>query len=201
MKSRGDNEYKYGSKVKVLALNKDFNAAVNEANGCLRRGGVVVYPTDTAYGLGVDAKNPQSVEKLYRLKERVETKPTHVIVSGWKMIEELCEVNDLAKRLFDQFLPGPLTMVLKDRGVVDRRLGAGSGTLGVRMPNSKFTQCLLGIFNGPITTPSANRSGGKTPYSITEVGRELNLEGVDLVIDGGELPEVKPSTIVDISRG
>ena len=172
---------------------------IEVAAKCLERGGVVVYPTDTAYGVGVDAGNSEAVEKLYRLKGRDYGKPTHVVARDWAEINEICKVNDNAKRLYDKFMPGPLTMILPSRNILDAKLEAGMGTLGVRIPDCKFTLRLSERLNFAYTTPSANRTGGKTPYSVFEVGEELGFEGVDLVIDGGELQKVLPSTIVDLT--
>ena len=165
----------------------------------LMQGGVIVYPTDTAYGLGGDATNNRAVDKIYEMKGRNYGKPTHVVVRDWEMISQLCEVNDIAWKLFKAFMPGPMTLVLPDRGVLDRRLGAGTGTLGVRIPNCPLTLALSKRMGRAYTTPSANRSGGKTPYSIEEVKKELEWEEADLVLDAGQLPLTTPSTIIDLS--
>ncbi len=179
--------------------NVSSKTEIAKAVETLSLGGVIVYPTDTAYGLGVDATNSVAVEKLYQLKGRSEEKPTHVVVKDWEMICEYCEVDERVKRLYDAFMPGPLTIVLRDKGLVDKTLGAGSGTLGVRIPDCEFTKRLSEIFGKPFTTPSANRSGGKTPYSIGEVEQELGFLGVDLVFDAGKLKRRPASTVVDLS--
>jgi len=172
---------------------------IRKAAEILKKGGLVIYPTDTAYGLGANALDEEAVRKVYGIKGRDFSKPTHVIVRDWKMTEELAETNDLAKKLYDNFLPGPLTIILPKKKIVPDILTAGLKTIGIRIPNNEVTKILSNDLPFPYTTPSANKSGGKTPYSIDEVKKELNIEKIDLIIDAGKLPEVKPSTIVDLS--
>ena len=173
--------------------------SIDKAANILKHGGLIIYPTDTAYGLGANALDEEAVRKVYGIKGRDFSKPTHVVVRDWKMIEELCFVNDLAKKLYDNFLPGPLTIILPKKKIVPDILTAGLKTIGIRIPNNEVTKILSNDLPFPYTTPSANKSGGKTPYSIDEVKKELNIEKIDLIIDAGKLPEVKPSTIVDLS--
>lgn len=172
--------------------------AIEQAAQILQSGGLVVYPTDTAYGLGVNALDEQAVRKMYEVKGRDFSKPTHVVVRDWNMVETIAEPNDVARKLYDAFLPGPLTIILKKKPIVPALLTSGLTTIGVRIPDSPITQALSRIVPVPYTTPSANISGGATPYSaqgaISQIGQHI-----DLVIDAGELPPVLPSTIVDIT--
>lgn len=183
-----------------IDINKPDKTIIKTVTNVLLTGGIIVYPTDTAYGIGVDAFNTQAIKKLYELKGRDLAKPTHVVVRDWNMIEELAYTNDFAKKLYDKFLPGPLTMVLKKKDSVPNILVANGKTVGVRIPKCKFTLSLSQVFPNPYTTPSANRSGEKTPYDIEEVSKVLDLSKVDLVIDGGKLPKVIPSTVVDMTN-
>lgn len=183
----------------TLAIDKDHPSSeiVSRAAECLASGQLVVYPTDTAYGLGADATNMDAVDKLYALKGRTLTKPTHVIVRDWQMITELCVVSEAAEKLFKSFMPGPLTMVLPSKDPVAPKLGAGTDTLGVRMPDCQFTLALSQAVDFPYTTPSANKAGGATPYSVEAV--DLDLARVGMVVDAGALPKVLPSTVVDLT--
>lgn len=162
-------------------------------------GGLIIYPTDTAYGLGANALDEIAVKKVYDVKGRDFSKPTHVVVSDWKMTNQLTFTNKAAKLLYEEFLPGPLTIVLLKKKIVPDILTAGLPTIGVRIPHNLITQSLNRLINFPYTTPSANKSGGKTPYSIEEVTKELELEKIDLILDAGKLPAVLPSTMVDLS--
>ena len=184
--------------IKIDLDNPDQKVIKNAAD-ILRRGGVVVYPTDTAYGLGVNALEEKAIKKVYEIKGRNFSKPTHAIVRDWKMIKELCFANDTVKKLYEYFLPGPLTIILLKKKVVPDILTAGLTTLGIRIPNNQVTNLLSNQLTIPYTTPSANREGGKTPYSIDEVKKELDIQKIDLVLDAGQLPSTPPSTIVDLT--
>lgn len=180
-------------------LNNPNIEIIKKAVGILESGGLIIYPTDTSYGLGANALDEKAVRKVYEVKGRDFTKPTHVVVRDWKMIEELCITNDSAKKLYDKFLPGPLTIILQKRKKVPDILTAGLPSLGVRIPNNELTKKLSNELPFPYTTPSANKSGGKTPYSIDDVKKELDISKIDLILNAGKLPEVKPSTIIDLT--
>jgi L-threonylcarbamoyladenylate synthase len=185
--------------VSIDIKNPDLNI-IKHASEVLSSGGCVVYPTDTAYGLGVNALKEEAIKKLYEIKGRDFSKPTHVVVKDWQMIEELTYTNEKAKRLFDTFLPGPLTMILPKKPHVSNVLTANGPTLGVRLPNSLITQSLSDLITFPYTTPSANRSGEPTPYSVEEVKKVLDIEKVDLILDAGPLPRIAPSTVIDLTQ-
>lgn len=172
---------------------------LKKAMDVLTQGGLIVYPTDTAYGLGANALNEDAIKKMYDIKGRDFSKPTHVVVKDWQMIEELCFINERARKLYDAFLPGPLTLILPKHPNVSNILTANLPTIGVRIPKSLITIQLSNNLRFPFTTPSANRSGEPTPYSIEEVKKVLDIEKVDLILDAGELPRITPSTIVDLS--
>ncbi|MGD8744439.1 MAG: L-threonylcarbamoyladenylate synthase, partial [Candidatus Woesebacteria bacterium] len=158
-----------------------------------------VYPTDTAYGLGGNALDEGVVRKIYELKKRSPAKPTHTVVRDWHMTEKLCKTNDHAKTLYDKFLPGALTIILLKRGLVPDTLTGSMPTLGIRIPDNPFTKALSRMVDFPYTTPSANESGGKTPYSVHEVKRQIDVSKVDLIVDLGKIKKGAPSTVIDIS--
>lgn len=166
----------------------------------LNSGGLVVYPTDTCYGLGVNALDVVAIKNLYSLMNRPLTKPTHVVVRDWEMIEKLCYTNSIAYDLYLKHFPGALTLVLNKKDIVPNELTGGLGTLGVRIPDYSFTKALSQKCNFPFTTTSAKRLGENTPYSIDEVRRVLDVNKIDLIIDGGKLPLNPASTIVDVTN-
>ncbi|MDP3993948.1 MAG: L-threonylcarbamoyladenylate synthase [bacterium] len=171
----------------------------------LKAGKAVVYPTDTAYGLGVDATNVQAVRRLYKIKGRSFKKPVHVIVPNFTIVKRLAMLNKPSRKLFKKFFPGPLTIVLELR-IRNRKywkmLSAETGTIGIRMSDNRIALALVKKFGKPITATSANISGGKTPYAIRDaaVQFERGKYQPDLYIDAGKLPKVKPSTIVKVSN-
>lgn len=174
--------------------------AAEEAAGVLRAGGIVLYPTDTVYGLAVDALNKEAVLKLQKLKGRDASKAISIVVRDREMAERYVRVSDKAVQLFDKFLPGPLTLVLP---TINNELSSlsNNGTIGVRIPKNKFTQELSKVFENPYTTTSANLSGKPTLSTVEEIIKQLGefSELIDVVIDDGVLGGNKPSTVVKIS--
>jgi L-threonylcarbamoyladenylate synthase len=187
--------------IKINPLKPD-RSIIKKAADTIKKGGLVVYPTDTAYGIGVDATSEKSIEKLYRIKRRSPNKPTHVVVRDWDMLNALTITNKKAKFLYDKLIPGPLTLILKKKhnSPIPKVLTGGLNTLGVRIPNCEVTKMLSQHLNTPYTTPSANRSGKPATYLVDEVKTNLGLEQIDLVLDAGSLPKNKPSTIIDLSK-
>ncbi len=175
--------------------------ALNEAALSIEHGGVVIYPTDTLYGLGADALSDSAVQRLYQVKGRDEGKPIHAIVSDLQMIERYAHMNDAARRLAERFLPGPLSLVLKKREGIESGIAKGFDTFGVRIPDNDFCRALVEKFGGPITTTSANRSGMHPMRSVPEILEQLgeNARHVACAIDAGAIPSRAPSTVVDCS--
>ncbi len=178
--------------------------AVEQAVKILKRGGIVVYPTDTAYGLAVDATNSKAVEKLYRLKGRDFNKPTHVIIPNTEWLLKIVKVNTEALILMNKFLPGPLTIVLPliAKGKSWLKLSAGTKTMGIRYPAHQTSQALVELLKKPITTTSANVSGQDNCYSVAEVQKQFTNRKLQpgFYLDGGKLKKTKPSTIVSVLK-
>lgn len=170
----------------------------------LNAGKIVVLPTETVYTFAVDATNEKAIEKVYELKGREFTKPLHVVVINIKDAENYVQISYTAKILAQHFLPGPLTLVLqKKRGVLPSVLTAGLPTLGIRIPNLPINLLIAQKFGKPYTTTSANISGGTNPYSIEEILNQLPNEKqkeISLVVDVGKLPNLPPSTLLDLTQ-
>ena len=171
------------------------------AASVLAAGGIILYPTDTLYGLGADALSDEAVDNIYAIKGRDEKKPMHCIVADMTMADEYGEVNELATALAEKFLPGPLTMILKKRGGIDTGIARGMDTIGVRIPRNEFCTTLVREFGLPFTTTSANKSGMMPACSTEAILLQLgeSVQHIDLVIDAGVLPSRSPSTVVDVS--
>lgn len=178
----------------------DHNA-VSVATDVLSSGGVIIYPTDTLYGLGADALSDSAVARLYAIKARDEKKPIHAIVADLQMAERFAYVDGAARVLAERFLPGPLTLIQKKKQGIETGIAKGIDTFGIRIPDNDFCKSLVEQFGGPITTTSANRSGMHPMRTVETILEQLGeLSGdIDCVIDAGELPERAPSTVVDCS--
>lgn len=187
--------------MEVMSLSEGVGKCVVRAAGVLRQGGVVVYPTDTLYGIGVDAFSNEAVDRLYTIKSREPGKPTHCIVADLAMMEEYAEVPEAARKLAEKFLPGALTLILKKKPTIGSGIARGMDTIGVRIPNHDFCLELARTLGTPITTPSANKSGVVATTVPAEIIAQLGEENIDLFIDDGVLSASMPSTIVNLVSG
>lgn len=159
----------------------------------LTDGGIVVLPTETAYLTAIDATNPKAVQKLCEYKKRPLGKPFSVAVSDMAMAEEYVELNKQAIKLYNTFLPGPVTVVSKGKHKTAPGIESELGTLGIRIPDYQLVIDVVKQFGKPVTATSANKSYEKRPYKIAD----LDIEKFDLIIDAGELPHNEPSTVID----
>ncbi|MEN9561495.1 MAG: hypothetical protein RIQ56_768 [Candidatus Parcubacteria bacterium] len=187
--------------IKKLELSKLLDCA-EDAAGVLSRGGVILFPTDTLYGLGADALSDEAVGKIYEIKGRDENKPIHGIVSDLNMIEIYGELNDKARVIAEKFFPGPLTLILKKRPEFASGIANGLATIAFRIPDNQFCIETARIFGRPFTATSANKSGQKPGRALGPILAQLGgaISLVDVAFDAGELPESPPSTVVDASQ-
>ncbi len=168
----------------------------------LRRGGVIIYPTETAYGLGASALNGKALEKVFRIKGRDFRKPLSVMVAGIKMAAGYVELNPHAEKVFAKLLPGPLTVVLKKKACIPDRLTGGSPNLGLRVSPVPLLRLLICSFGQPFTATSANISGAEPLYDPKELSWSFSKEAlamVDLVLDAGPLTRQATSTVLDLT--
>ncbi len=174
---------------------------IQRAAQILRDGGLVAFPTETVYGLGADASNPDAVRRIFAAKGRPADHPVIVHLEGAGQLPRWARtIPPAAERLTDRFWPGPLTLVLKRAaGVIDEVTG-GQDTVGLRAPSHPLAQQLLKIFGGGIAAPSANRFGHISPTTARHVREELG-DAVDLILDGGACDVGIESTILDLSSG
>ncbi|MBS3055400.1 MAG: threonylcarbamoyl-AMP synthase [Candidatus Aenigmarchaeota archaeon] len=168
--------------------------ALTEAVEVLKNGGVIIYPTDTVYGMGADATSANAVKKIYRIKGRKSRKPLSICVSDLKMAKEYVKFDKVSLRMARKFLPGPLTLVLPQKRRI--KFVSKDGKIAIRIPENKFALRLAKKFGRPIISTSANMSGKKPPVKISEIEGKVRRK-CDLVIDGGACRFKKPSTIVD----
>ena len=169
-----------------------------EAVDLLKGGCLVVYPTDTLYGLGADPYDAEAVRRLYRVKRRPRTEPMSLVVGDREEAERLAYLLEPGRRLWKAFLPGPLTLLLPAKPEAPPPPVTHEGVVGLRCPKQAIPRALAAEF-GPITTTSANRHGAPAPVRVEEAVGQLGID-VDLYIDAGPSPYGVPSTIVDLSR-
>jgi L-threonylcarbamoyladenylate synthase len=179
-----------------------FFEMTDSSYGCalatLNRGEVIVFPTETLYGLGADALNEFAVDKVFHLKGRDPMNPIPVLVSDEKMLGEIVQdVSPLAKRLMEHFWPGPLTLVLPARAHVPKPLTNVTGGIGVRISSQPIATRLVRALGRPLTATSANPSG-KPPARTLLEARNYFAAPVDIFIDGGPLPSARGSTVAEI---
>jgi L-threonylcarbamoyladenylate synthase len=185
--------------AKIVGADSERN--VTRAAQVILNGGVIVYPTETIYGLGANALEAKSVERVYQIKSRPKSNPILVLIPGVDALDELVlDVPDVGRELMEKFWPGPLTIVFKASPIVSTILTANSGKLGIRLSSDHFCRELLAICRIPITSTSANLSGEPNPNRIDMINRKV-LNAVDLIVDAGELVSQTPSTVVDVTKG
>ena len=183
-------------------MSQDFQRAVD----LLRAGELVAFPTETVYGLGADAANPEAVAKIFAAKGRPADHPLIVHLAGHDAVDQWAEaVPAVAWELMETFWPGPLTLILKKQAWVPLTVTGGQNTVGLRVPGHPVALELLRRFaasggNGGIAAPSANRFGRISPTTAAHVQEELGAR-VPLILDGGPCAVGIESTIVDCSRG
>ncbi|MHC1586681.1 MAG: L-threonylcarbamoyladenylate synthase [Candidatus Hecatellaceae archaeon] len=161
-------------------------------------GGLIVYPTDTVYGLGCNPYDREAVERLLKVKGR-EGKPLPVLVSGYHEAFRIARFNLQALKLAGALWPGPLTMVLPRKPAAPPHVGGGP-SIGVRIPGDKWTRLLISFCGGSLVGTSANLSGEKPAKTALEAKEKLG-EMVDLILDGGPSPLGEASTVVSMVEG
>ena len=187
------------NRIRRLDITGVGAADLEEAVDLLRNGGVVAYPTETLYGLGVDAADAAAVRRLRALKGRDEGKPILVLVDGLAMLEEIAgPIPDAAKRCAERFWPGPLSIVLRANHRLPVELTAGTGTIGARVSSHPVARLLPALLGSPITSTSANPSGSPGAASAHAVAEAFG-SGIDLILDTGDAISPTPSTVIDFS--
>lgn len=167
----------------------------------IKNGGIVVFPTETVYGIGANGLNAEAVKRIYEIKKRPLTKPINLLVNSVEMIEKVAkDITPLEYAIIKEFFPGPLTMILKKKEIVPDIVTAGGATVGIRMPANEIALELIKKAGVPLATPSANISDKPSKTNIKDVMKDFP-EGVDCFVDGGESRIGVASTIVQVIDG
>lgn len=185
-------------KKEYNALNIDYE----EIERYLKAGKLIIYPTDTVYGVGGIIESEETIENIYKAKERNFKSPLIVLVSDMEKIEKIAYINEKNRekieKLIKRFWPGGLTIILKRKDNVPDIMVSGGATVGVRMPEHEIALNIISRAGGMLPTTSANISGEATPKSYAELSEKFKSR-VDIIVDGGECPIGSASTIIDMS--
>ncbi len=172
---------------------------LKKAAKILQRGGLVAFPTETVYGLGADALNPEAAKKIYEAKGRPSDNPLIVHIANPKHMELIArDIPREAYKLAETFWPGPLTIILNKKEIVPYNTTGGLDTVAIRLPANKIARDVIAYSGGFIAAPSANISGRPSPTRAQHVIDDLDGK-IDMIIDGGKSTLGLESTIVDLS--
>lgn len=184
--------------TKILKINNNClnSDELDISLSTLKRGGVILYPTDTLYGLAVDIYNEKALKRVYSIKKRSLNKPLSICISDASKIPKVAKINEKTLKVISKLLPGPYTILLEKQDNISDLLTANSNKIGIRIPENKICQQLSKNF--PITTTSANISNNKTESIPNLILKQLNSD-IDLILDVGSLRNQEPSTIIDFT--
>lgn len=174
----------------------------------LSQGDLIIYPTDTSYGLGADATNEQAIQNVFKFKQRDKKKPLTILVSDLEMAEEFCTFSPFARTICSKMLPSPLTVVLPRKDNLPQQLTSGLRTIGIRIPDHSLCRAIVKSFGRPITATSANISGDSNLYEFDQIlpafqSQNKNRSPISqhvLLLNAGRLPRIQPSTIIEITQ-
>ncbi|MHA1126172.1 MAG: L-threonylcarbamoyladenylate synthase [Candidatus Heimdallarchaeota archaeon] len=183
----------------IITTNPDklSEKALFEVLQVLENDGLLVYPTETAYGIGCNAFSDIAIKKIYKIKKRPETSPLPVIIDSIEMMKTIAQPTKEALVLSEYFHPGPLVLALPKKPNISQILNPKS--IAVRISSNPIIHKIVSAFKKPIVSTSANLSGDKSPYSIDDVVNSLDEKQIHLLIDAGLLPKRNPSTLVDFT--
>lgn len=183
---------------KYIKIESNEFKLLKEPAQILSKGGIGIFPTETVYGIGVNALDENAIEKLYIVKEREREKPTSVLVSNKEMIKMLAEnISDKENKIIEQFFPGPLTIILKKKKNISDVLTGSKDTIGIRMPDNDIALKLIEYAGVPIATSSANIAHEESQTNIANLLNKFENK-VDFFVDGGESKIGIASTIIQI---
>lgn len=189
-------------KIIRLNLNSDYSDVIFQAITVLERGGVIVCPTDTVYGLAANACDWNAVEQLFKIKKRPMTKPIAVLARNMKWVREIAIVPAKLEDVLSKIWPGAVTVLLPKKKIIPAIVTAKLPNVGVRIPDFPFLDKLFSKFGYPLAATSANMSGEEATGNINKMVEVFKNEvwKPDLILDAGNLQKSAPSTILDLSK-
>lgn len=172
--------------------------SIREASKTIISGGVIVYPTETVYGIGASALDEQAILRVFQIKRRPRSMPIFLAVSSLEMLDKVAEISTNDREILERLMPGPVSVLVKRKDVVPNVLTAGSSLVGIRFPDQEVALRIIDAA-GPITSTSANLTGSPSPASAEEVSPEI-AKRVEMVLDGGKCKYGQPSTLLDLTN-
>jgi L-threonylcarbamoyladenylate synthase len=172
-------------------------ASIQEAAKTIISGGIIVYPTETVYGIGASALDEQAILRVFQIKKRPLSMPIFLAVSSLDMLDRVAELGQDDREILELLMPGPVSVLVRRKGIVPDVLTAGSPLVGIRYPDHEMALRIIDAA-GPITSTSANRTGLPPPASADEVSSEI-ANRVEMVLDGGKCKFGLPSTLLDLT--
>jgi len=183
----------------IRATKSNRACIIKEAVRLLKKGKVILFPTETVYGIGADAFNKKAAAKIFKLKKRPKDQPLQILISDIKTVKKLSsKVSKKAMSLMKKNWPGPITVIVTKKKTVPGIVTGGLNTIGLRMPDHALIREIIKHLGRPIAASSANISGKKPPKTAKEAARHFK-RGISLVIDGGKCKIGKASKVVDAS--
>lgn len=194
--------------MKILKISsKNYKKIIRETTKSIKKGEVIICPTDTVYGLVCDARNEVTVKKLFKIKKRMTKKPIPIFIKDIKEAKRLAFINKNQEKFLKEIWPGKVTVVLKKKNNLPKTLFGRRKTIGLRIPKYKLVNVLLEKLNHPLTGTSANISGKPASTKIKKVLRQFNTAPLakgavqpDLILNAGNLKLSKSSTVIDFTR-
>jgi L-threonylcarbamoyladenylate synthase len=171
---------------------------IDKAAEVINGGGVIIYPTETLYGLGVNPLDSQAMKRLYAIKGRMETKPIPFLIKDQKMLETFVEdIPPIGRQLIKRYWPGALTLIFRAKKGLPLPLRGGSGTIGLRISSHPIARLIVETVDAPLTSTSANPAGEGDFIDVQSIAQAFG-DQVDLIVDGGTVPGVG-STVIDLT--
>ena len=188
--------------IKINKISDISNGKWSLLSQEIKKGSLIIYPTDTVYGLGAIVTNEQSINNIYLAKSRSFTSPLIALLSSVDKVEEVATISDENRKILEKlahaFWPGALTVILKRKQHIPSIMVSGGDTIGVRIPNLDLAIKIIDLAGGILATTSANISGEATPKSYNELSEAIKSR-VDILVDGGECKLGEASTIIDLT--
>ena len=164
----------------------------------IKNGGIVIFPTETVYGIGTNGLDENAIKKLYEVKQRTLNKPISLLVNNIEMVEKIAKnITEVEYKLMERFFPGPLTIILEKRDIIPDILTSNTNTIGIRMPSGEIAKKIIEFAGVPIATSSSNISGKPSGTNIADIKKDFEGK-VDCFIDNGESELGIPSTVIRI---
>ena len=189
--------------MQIIRINfeKADRKIIKQAAAVIKNGGTIIYPTDTVYGIGANALDKKAIEKVFKIKQRQKNKRLSIIVKDIKMAKKFACVNSETEKILNKILPGAVTVILPKKEISLKKLAGNFNSIGIRIPDCEITKLLFTELKIPFTATSANISGNHASGKIQEVIKQFQNKKnkPDLILDAGNLPKSKPSTVIDLT--